>query len=97
VFILQVLRGSTKSLARKHVEKYGDQPEFFEFHRTHSIWGSKQWWWWLHGMEQSPKESSVAIHTVVTKGNATSTANVTAAFDTTTSVIEVSPSLDSAP
>jgi steroid 5-alpha reductase family enzyme len=50
-FVMTVLKGSTRSLSRKHIEKYSDQPGFYEFHRTHSIWGPKNWWWWLHGME----------------------------------------------
>jgi steroid 5-alpha reductase family enzyme len=52
VFITLVLQGSTRSLTRKHMEKYGDQPEFYEFQRTHAIWGSKHWLWWLQGMEE---------------------------------------------
>ena len=80
VFILQVLRGSTKSLARKHVEKYGDQPDFFEFHRTHSIWGPKQWWWWLNGMEETSNVSTSAILAVEAMGNTTGTANITTTF-----------------
>ena len=85
VFILQVLRGSTKSLAKKHVEKYGDQPDFFEFHRTHSIWGPKHWWWWLNGMVDS---SNGAILAVEVMGNTTSTENVTSAFKANETVME---------
>ena len=42
IFITLVLKGSTKSLARKHLEKYGDQQEFCVFHQTHHIWGPKK-------------------------------------------------------
>ncbi len=44
-FIMSVLKGSTRSLSTKHLEKYGDQADYFEFQRTHSIWGPKHWWW----------------------------------------------------
>jgi steroid 5-alpha reductase family enzyme len=52
VFLMVILQGSTRSLTHKQREKYGDQPEFCEFQRSHSIWGPKRWWWWLHGMEE---------------------------------------------
>jgi len=92
IFILQVLRGSTKSLARKHVEKYGDQPEFFEFYRTHSIWGPKHWWWWLHGMEENSKDSTNPVPAPLpTMDNTTISGNVTAATDTDTILVEDLP------
>lgn len=47
-FILSVLRGSTRSLAAKQIEKYGDQPAYFEFQRRHSFWGPKKLRWWIH-------------------------------------------------
>lgn len=72
-FIMSVLKGSTRSLSIKHLEKYGDQPEFFEFQRTHSIWGPKQWWWWIHGMEHL-SEPTVVVYTD-SDGNSTSIAN----------------------
>eukprot|EP00934_Nitzschia_sp_Nitz4_P008071 Nitzschia sp. Nitz4//scaffold73_size107353//77999//79155//NITZ4_004328-RA/size107353-processed-gene-0.196-mRNA-1//-1//CDS//3329557500//8061//frame0 len=43
-FILAVLKGSTRSLAIKQLERYGDQAEFFDFQRQHSIWGPKRLW-----------------------------------------------------
>lgn len=57
-FVVTVLKGSTRSLSRKRLEKYSDQPGFYEFQRTHSIWGPKRWWWWLHGMEELISETS---------------------------------------
>jgi steroid 5-alpha reductase family enzyme len=44
LFITFVLKGSTRSLSLKHIEKYGDQPEFCQFQKTHTIWGSKKNW-----------------------------------------------------
>jgi steroid 5-alpha reductase family enzyme len=65
MFITVVLKGSTRSLSHKHREKYGDQPKFHEFHRTHSIWGPKLWWWWLHGMEElSVPQNNYALETL---------------------------------
>jgi len=88
-FIISVLKGSTRTLSIKHMEKYGDQPEFFEFQRTHSIWGPKQFWWWLHGMEHL-SESTVAAYTA-TDGNTTITnvtnTNTSALEDNTTAIV----------
>lgn len=81
-FIMFVLKGSTRSLAIKHLEKYGDQPEFFEFQRTHSIWGPKQWWWWLHGMEEL---SSPTVATTVTYNPDLNSTNTSAIEETATS------------
>lgn len=76
-FILQVLRGSTKSLKRKHVEKYGDQPDFFEFHRTHGIWGPKKWYRWsFQGMRNPILDPAVAAS--LADGNMTASINTTA-------------------
>lgn len=72
VFILFVLKGSTRSLTLKHLEKYGDQAEFCEFQRTHSIWGPKEWWWWLHGMEELSRPGPTVV-TVIQDENSTST------------------------
>lgn len=78
IFITLVLKGSTRSLTRKHMEKYGDQPEFCEFQRTHSIWGSKKMWWWIHGMEELSKSSTtVATAAPVLEVNANSITNTT--------------------
>jgi steroid 5-alpha reductase family enzyme len=63
VFVITVLKGSTRSLSHKHLEKYGDQPHFCEFQRTHTIWGPKKWWWWLHGMEELSKRQDQATTT----------------------------------
>lgn len=72
-FITVVLKGSTRSLATKHVQKYGDQPEFFEFRRTHSIWGPKRWWWWINGMEDLSKSHVSILEGNVTNANSSST------------------------
>ena len=85
-FITVVLKGSTRSLAAKHVQKYGDQPAFFEFRRTHSIWGPKRWWWWINGMEDLSKPLLTVVAgnanttTTATEGNVTS-ANAIATED----------------
>mmetsp|Transcript_77933 Transcript_77933/g.152998 ORF Transcript_77933/g.152998 Transcript_77933/m.152998 type:complete len:227 (-) Transcript_77933:49-729(-) len=80
-FIMSVLKGSTRSLSTKHLEKYGDQPEYFEFQRTHSIWGPKHWWWWLHGMEHL-SEPVVVAYSV--PGNTTTTNNNSSSTEETT-------------
>lgn len=42
-FISIVLRGACVSLGSKHWRKYGNNVEFIEFRRTHSIWGPMFW------------------------------------------------------
>jgi len=51
-FIVVVLKGSARSLASKQKEKYGQDPDFHEFHRSHNVFGPKHWWWWLQGLEE---------------------------------------------
>lgn len=43
-FIMVVLKGSARSLASKQKEKYGQDPEFCDFQRTHNVFGPKHWW-----------------------------------------------------
>jgi steroid 5-alpha reductase family enzyme len=42
--ILYVLKGSAKSLSSKQKEKYGQEVEFYQFQRTHNVFGPKQMW-----------------------------------------------------
>lgn len=72
LFVITVLKGSTRSLSRKRLEKYSGQPGFYEFQRTHSIWGPKRWWWWLHGMEELISETSSDLPV----GNSTNTTSI---------------------
>lgn len=72
LFVITVLKGSTRSLSRKRLEKYSGQPGFYEFQRTHSIWGPKKWWWWLHGMEELISETSSELPV----GNRTNTTSI---------------------
>lgn len=51
-FIMMVLKGAARSLSSKQKEKYGQEADFYEFQRTHNVFGPKHWWWWLHGMEE---------------------------------------------
>jgi steroid 5-alpha reductase family enzyme len=51
-FIMMVLKGAARSLSSKQKEKYGQDADFYEFQRTHNVFGPKHWWWWLHGMEE---------------------------------------------
>lgn len=44
VFILYVLKGSAKSLSSKQKEKYGLEVDFYQFQRTHNVFGPKQIW-----------------------------------------------------
>ena len=44
VFILYVLKGSAKSLSSKQKEKYGQEVDFYQFQRTHNVFGPKQMW-----------------------------------------------------
>ncbi len=82
-FIMSVLKGSTRSLSIKHMEKYGDQPDYFEFQRTHSIWGPKEWWWWLHGMEHLSEPNFVLC---VPDSNNTNVNNSSASDEATVSL-----------
>jgi steroid 5-alpha reductase family enzyme len=43
-FIMVVLKGSARSLASKQKEKYGQDPDFCDFQRSHNVFGPKQWW-----------------------------------------------------
>ena len=43
-FILYVLKGSAKSLSSKQKEKYGQEVDFYQFQRTHNVFGPKQIW-----------------------------------------------------
>ncbi|KAG7372056.1 DUF1295 domain containing protein [Nitzschia inconspicua] len=43
-FIMVVLKGSARSLASKQKEKYGQDPEFCDFQRSHNVFGPKHWW-----------------------------------------------------
>ena len=70
IFVMVVLKGSTRSLSRKHLEKYGDQPQFYEFQRTHSIWGPKKWWEWLQRMEEPLPEQENGM-TLLPEDNST--------------------------
>ena len=87
VFLMTILQGSTRSLSHKHREKYGDQPEFCEFQRSHSIWGPKRWWWWLQGMEElsRPQHQQTAADILQTDYN------VTSSNTTSTTPDEVTP------
>ena len=67
-FITVVLRGSTRSLALKQLEKYGKNPEFCEFYRTHGVWGPKHLWWWLNALEQRSKSQSGSISEIDENG-----------------------------
>ena len=42
--ILYVLKGSAKSLSSKQKEKYGQDVDFYQFQRTHNVFGPKQIW-----------------------------------------------------
>lgn len=42
-FIMVVLKGSARSLASKQKEKYGQDPDFHDFQRTHNVFGPKRW------------------------------------------------------
>mmetsp|Transcript_3089 Transcript_3089/g.3505 ORF Transcript_3089/g.3505 Transcript_3089/m.3505 type:complete len:152 (+) Transcript_3089:2-457(+) len=50
LFILAVMRGAISSLGAKQLRKYGNDVEFLEFRRTHSILGPFRW-------PPQPKES----------------------------------------
>jgi len=43
-FVLYVLKGSAKSLSSKQKEKYGQEVDFYQFQRTHNVFGPKQMW-----------------------------------------------------
>jgi steroid 5-alpha reductase family enzyme len=43
-FIMVVLKGSARSLASKQKEKYGQDPDFCDFQRSHNVFGPKHWW-----------------------------------------------------
>ena len=42
--ILSVLKGSAKSLSSKQKEKYGQDVDFYQFQRTHNVFGPKRIW-----------------------------------------------------
>jgi steroid 5-alpha reductase family enzyme len=42
-FIMVVLKGSARSLASKQKEKYGQDPDFCDFQRSHNVFGPKHW------------------------------------------------------
>mmetsp|Transcript_13722 Transcript_13722/g.27718 ORF Transcript_13722/g.27718 Transcript_13722/m.27718 type:complete len:555 (-) Transcript_13722:358-2022(-) len=44
VLILYVLKGSAKSLSSKQKEKYGQEIDFYQFQRTHNVFGPKHMW-----------------------------------------------------
>eukprot|EP00536_Pseudo-nitzschia_multiseries_P003371 jgi/Psemu1/236632/estExt_Genewise1.C_520013 len=44
VLILYVLKGSAKSLSSKQKEKYGQELDFYQFQRTHNVFGPKHMW-----------------------------------------------------
>lgn len=56
VFILSVLKGSAKSLSSKQKEKYGQDMDFYQFQRTHNVFGPKQLW----SRRQVVSEDSIA-------------------------------------
>ena len=58
VIILYVLKGSAKSLSSKQKEKYGQEVDFYEFQRTHNVFGPKQIW-----TRQQPVEGADPIPT----------------------------------
>jgi protein-S-isoprenylcysteine O-methyltransferase Ste14 len=43
-FIMIVLKGSARSLASKQKDKYGQDPDFCDFQRSHNVFGPKHWW-----------------------------------------------------
>ena len=44
VTILYVLKGAAKSLSSKQKEKYGQDMDFYQFQRTHNVFGPKRIW-----------------------------------------------------
>ena len=55
--ILYVLKGSAKSLSSKQKEKYGQEVDFYQFQRTHNVFGPKQMW--------SRQQGAVVVEAVV--------------------------------
>jgi hypothetical protein len=41
MFVMTVLKGSAKSLSLKQKEKYGQDPAFYDFQRSHNVFGLK--------------------------------------------------------
>lgn len=74
LFIMIVLKGSTRSLSKKQLEKYGERTEFNEFQRTHTIWGPK---WWSHGREELSSSSSSDVAGAGVNNTTTTTTTTT--------------------
>ena len=51
LIILYVLKGSAKSLSSKQKEKYGQEIDFYQFQRTHNVFGPKHMWSRQQGVE----------------------------------------------